>query len=132
VQLAHLAPDAKPGKRQRRIDAARYHEVDVLRQALQEERDHSVDALGIDEVVVVEDHTDLSGEIGQLVDEGTQHRLHPRWLWRAQRGEDAFAEALPYGLPERSNEIGEEPDGIVVSLIQREPGDRPLAVREHP
>src|SRR5215213_5031708 len=82
-----------------------------------------MDALGIDPVVVVEDHSDLSREIGDFVDKNTQHRLHPRWLWRAEHGQDTFAEALPYGSPKRSNEVREEPDRIVVSFIQRHPGD---------
>jgi hypothetical protein len=40
-----------------------------------------MDALGVDHVVVVENHGDFSREFGELVDEGTQHRLHPRRLW---------------------------------------------------
>src|SRR5215211_7981690 len=56
------------------MDAAGDHEVRTFRQALQQEGDHSVDALGIDQVVVVEDHGDLSQEIGEFVDEDTQHR----------------------------------------------------------
>src|SRR5919112_699000 len=44
---------------------------------------------------------------------------------RAQRGQDSLAEALPRRPPERSDEIGEEPDGIVVSLVEREPGYGP-------
>jgi hypothetical protein len=76
-------------------------------------------------VVVIEDHGDLAREIGEFVDEGTEHRLHPRRLGRAKRGEDTFAEVLPssYGPPERGDEIREEPDRIVVSFVQRHPGD---------
>ena len=60
VQLGHLVPGAQPGQGQagRR---GRYHEVRVLRQSLQQERDDPVYALGIYLVVVVEDHRDLPG-----------------------------------------------------------------------
>jgi hypothetical protein len=53
-----------------------------------------MDALGIDHVVVIEYHGDLSREIGEFVDEGTKHRLHPRRLRRAKHGQDTFAEPL--------------------------------------
>jgi hypothetical protein len=53
-----------------------------------------MDPLGIDHVVVVEDHADLSREIGEFVDEGTMYRLHPRRLRRAKHGQDTFAEPL--------------------------------------
>jgi hypothetical protein len=74
-------------------------------------------------VVVVEYHGDLSREIVEFVDEGTEHRLHARRLRRAERGKDALAESLPYGSPKRGNEVRQEPDRIVVSFIQRHPGD---------
>jgi hypothetical protein len=82
-----------------------------------------MDVLGIDHMVVVEYHSDLSREIDEFVDEGTKHRLHPRRLRRAKRGQDTFAEPLPYGPPERGNEVREEPDWIVVSFVQRQPGN---------
>jgi hypothetical protein len=84
---------------------------------LEQERGYPVDSFGVDHVVVVEDNGDLSRKIGEFVDEGTKHRLHARRLRRAERGQDAIAESLPHRPPERSNEVREEPDWIVVSFI---------------
>jgi hypothetical protein len=96
--------------------------VDALRQTLQKESYDPMDALGVDHVVVVEDHGYLPREIGEFVDQGAEHRLHPR-PGRAKRGEDAFAEPLPHGPPKRGDEVSEKPDGVVVSLVERHPGD---------
>ena len=78
--------------------------------------------LGIDGVVVVEDHGNLSREIRQLVDEGTKHRLHLRRLGRAKRGKDALAETLLTCPPERGDQVREEADRVVVSFVKRHPG----------
>jgi hypothetical protein len=53
-----------------------------------------MDALGIDHVVVVEYHGDLSREIDEFVDEGAKHRLHVRRPRRAKHGQDALPEPL--------------------------------------
>jgi hypothetical protein len=82
-----------------------------------------MDALGIDHVVVVEYHGDLSREIDEFVDEGAKHRLHVRRPRRAKHGQDALPEPLSYCPPKGGNEIRQEPDRIVVSFIQRHPGD---------
>ena len=82
-----------------------------------------MDALGVDEVVVVEDEVKLAREGGHLVDERRYQRLDPRRLGRAQRGQDALPEPLLLdGPPERGDEVREKASRIVVSLVQREPG----------
>lgn len=52
------------------MNAAGYDEVDALWKALQHERDDPVDALGVDEMVVVEDEVEPARQSGQLVEEG--------------------------------------------------------------
>ena len=93
----------------------------ALRQMLQQERDDSMHAFRVDEVVIVEDEIQPARKSGHLVDERSRQRLDPRRLGRAQRGQNAFP-GLLFEDPQRGNEVRQEADRVVVALVQREPG----------
>lgn len=64
-----------------------------------------------------------SDRAGLLRARDEQHRLHPRRFGRAKRGQNALAELLPATPPERGNEVRQEPDRVIVTFVQRYPGD---------
>ena len=60
ADLHQISPGAKQGQRQRRVGAGGDEQVDVGRKVLQQESDALLDALVIDEVVVVEHQVQLA------------------------------------------------------------------------
>ena len=94
-----------------------------------------MDGLGSNQVVVIEDEDNPVGDGGNLVDQRGQDSLD-RWrlggLKCAQRSlPDAtnrflLGGRLPLGLngPQGSEHVGQEADGIVVALVEREPSGR--------
>src|SRR5918994_2751700 len=98
---------------------------------LEQESDDPVDGFGVDRMVVVENEGKLSGQGSELVDKGGRYSLDARWLRRTQRGENALANP-PLDEPKCGHQIGEEAGGVIVSLVQREPGDGRLAARPLP
>jgi hypothetical protein len=102
--------------------------VQARRAVLQQEFQGGVHRLGTDEVVVVQDQQHLApvGLGGQLVD---QRRHQPfkrrRGRWVEHRG-DLVGEPRPYPV-QRGGDMAPEPCRVVVTLVQRQPGDRPPA-----
>ena len=75
-----------------------------------------------DEVVVVQDHSDLVRELCQLVYQGAHQRLDGRELGRTQRGKDPFAYSR-FDALKRAKEVREETRRVVVCFVEGDPGD---------
>jgi hypothetical protein len=82
-----------------------------------------MDVFGVDKVVVVEDEVELARRCGNLVEEDPRQGFDARGLGRAQRGQDDLPEPLIEGS-QRGDEVRQEPDRVIVSSVQGEPGDR--------
>jgi hypothetical protein len=80
-----------------------------------------VDGFRADQVVVVQDHRDLSFDAGQLVDEGAHHRLDGRKLRRTQRGQDPLTD-VPLDGPKRAGSLSD-------SSRETQTTDRPPGAR---
>jgi hypothetical protein len=78
-------------------------------------------------VVVVQHQHDLLGHPGQLIDQGRHHRLERDGLQAiTQQRADLPGDPRAY-LIQRGGGMPPEPGRVVVALVQRQPGDRPLA-----
>jgi len=124
AQLGQLTAGPQPGQRQRRVGAAGQHQPQHRRRPIQQQGETGVDRWRLDELVVVQQERDLLGPGDQLVDEGGHDRLQRGRLGPAEQRGDPLANVDPRPV-QRRDDIPPEPHRIVVSGIQRQPGDRP-------
>jgi hypothetical protein len=82
-----------------------------------------------DHVVVVQDQQQLvpCGLGGQLVDQRGHQPLEGWWWRRTEERGDSLGEPGPHPV-QGGDHMAPEPGGVVVALVQRQPGDRPLAL----
>ena len=80
-----------------------------------------MDGLGFDQVVVIEDEDNPVGDGSDLVDQRGQDDLDRRWLRGLERAQHAFFD-IGLNRLQGGDEVGQEADRVVVTLIQREPG----------
>ena len=135
AQLGQLAATPQPRQRQGRVGPAGEDEVQGARQVLEQEGQDVVDRPLSDEVAIVQDQ-DQRRRAGQgldLVDEGRQERLdglrearaRPGGLGqgrRLERGQQVLAQPRFHGL-HGGDEVGQEAHGVVVGVVEGEPGD---------
>jgi hypothetical protein len=84
---------------------------------LQEERRRLVDRRVVDDVVVVQRHDCLLRHQVNVVDEVGEHRLGRELMRALEPCRRLGADLQPAGL-QRSDEMGQEPREIVVSLVE--------------
>ncbi len=127
-QLGQLPASPQPRQRQRRVAAAGQHEAQPRRQVLKQEHQGPVHHLGVDQVVVVEDHQHLvlTGLGVQLVDQGRHQPLEGRGRRGAEQRADLLADPRPHPV-QRGRGMPPEPCRVVVAGVQRQPGHRPPA-----
>ena len=95
---------------------------------VEKEDDSIVDGLGLENVVVVEDESEVVLNRIDFIDQCRQDRLD-RWrLRRTQHGQSALANTRPHGL-QCGDEVGPEESGVIVALIKRDPCCGPFAGR---
>jgi hypothetical protein len=123
--LGPLAACPQPRQRQRRIAAGGQYYAYPGRPVLDQERERLVHLLCADHVVVVEDEHGLLP--GQIVDQRRDQALERRRRWRAEQRSHPFAGPRPSPV-QRGHRVAPEPGRVVVPRVQREPGDRMLAV----
>ena len=85
-----------------------------------------VNRLGIDRVVVVQHENERVREGGDVIEQGRQDRVDGRWLRRLQHTQGTLSNRRRNGL-QRSDEVQEKAGGIAVPVIQRQPGNGPVA-----
>jgi hypothetical protein len=129
AQFGQLPAGAQPRQRQRRVGAAGQHQPQRPWQVLQQQPQRGVHRRRLDQVVVVQHQHQLVGYAGQLVDQRRHHRLQRGGL---QVGKQR---ARPLGNPrahpvQRGDHVPPEPRHVVVALVQRQPGHRPLATAD--
>ena len=124
AQLGQLAASAQARQRQGRVFARGDHQVQLRRQALDQEGQGIVHGGVVHQVVVIQhqDQAPLGG--GQVIEQGGQQRFGRRRLGRTQRGQHALAERRVNAL-QRGDQVGQEAGGIAVALVQRQPGGGP-------
>jgi hypothetical protein len=126
AQLGQLTAGPQPGQRQRRVSAASQHQPQRSWQVLQQEAERLVDRLGLDQVIVVQHQHDRIGHASQLVDQRGRHRLEGSRLLALQQPGDRTGN--PWARPVQcGGDVAPEPHWVVVGLVQRQPGHRPLA-----
>jgi hypothetical protein len=84
---------------------------------LQKERRRLVDCRVVDDVVVVQRHDGLLRHQVDVVDEVGQHRLGRKLMRALEPCRRLGADLEPAGL-QRSDEMGQEPTDVVVSLVE--------------
>jgi hypothetical protein len=118
AELAELPPGSQPSQRQGRVGAGGDHQVKLSGQAAEQEGDRLVDRLGLHQVVVVKDQTELVGQDGHLVDQGRHHRLGGRSGRAGEQRQDLVADAGMHPVQGRDG-VPPEPRGVVVVGVQR-------------
>ena len=125
AHLGQLTAGPQPRQPQRRIAAAGQYHAYPGRPVLDQERKRLVHLLRVDHVVVVEDKQGLLP--GQIVDQRRDQALERSRRWRAEQRSHPFAGPRT-GPVQRGYRVAPEPGRVVVPRVQREPGDRVLAV----
>ena len=132
AHLTQLAPPPVPGQAQRRIGAAGQHDAQLGRTVLEQEPDRRVHGVRGDQVVVVE-HQQHAGQarlghdiVDQRADQRVVGRRRRRAGQRAHPLGDARARQVQSG-----QHMPPEPDRVVVSRVERQPGDRLGRSRAH-
>jgi hypothetical protein len=128
--LGHLPQlSAHPQSRHthRRRNPRGDREVDTGRTALEEERDSFVDLRLADHVVVVENEHDARGGKRQRVHQLGQADVLRRDRGRCERRVDRARDCQAC-VAERADDVRPEANRVVVSLVQREPGEWDVAV----
>src|SRR5260370_23746740 len=95
----------------------------LRREMLQQMRQGTVNGCGSDDVIIIEhEHEVLSLPTEKVIGEQGQHGCEFRRLWQAQPRLSARSKVGIKPLQGR-NEVGEEPNGLTVLRLKREPGD---------
>src|SRR5438105_3113702 len=121
-KLSHFSAPAQATERQRRIDAASDHQVQLRWQVVQQKSHALVDRRCRDQVVVVEHQHDMLRKGANLIEHPGQHCLDGKRLKRLQQREGVLAwiKLGPHGL-ERGDYVRPEERGLIVALIECEP-----------
>ena len=117
AQLQQLASRPQPRQRQRRVGPGRHRDARPRREVLQEERDGVVHGGFGDDVVVVERQHRGPVELVEVVDQAGQHRLGRELAAGLEQGRGLGPGA------HRGDQMRQEPTGVVVALVQRQPGN---------
>jgi hypothetical protein len=123
-QLGQVTAHPQPGQRQRRVGAGGHDQAQRLRQVRDEELDGLVNA-GIGEHLVVVEHQHVpAGRRGQLVQQQRQRQVDHRPVGRADGLQGRLADVVA-DPAQRGEHVTPEPGGLVVVLVERDPGDAP-------
>lgn len=125
-ELDHLARRAQPCQRQRGIGPRDQHDPCGGRQVLKEERHLLVAACLGDRVIVVEHEDNRGRKRRQLVDQGREHGYGVGDLDLTAWHEGLAAE-FRASAPERMGDVPPQPGRVIVTLVERDPGE-PLAL----
>ena len=79
--------------------------------------DRVMDKFGVDNVVVIENESEVIPNSIDLINQRRQDRLHRRRLWRMQQRQGVLADP---GLDclQRGDEVLPEPRGVAITLIK--------------
>ena len=121
AQLGELAPGAEASEGQDRVLTSGDDEPQARRQVLEEEGELIIDFGGAGRVVVVEHEKDIPCRAVDLVDQVGEDRLGRRRLGRMEGGH-RVGPAARLDAVQRGRKVEEKTGGVVVSLVQREPG----------
>ncbi len=110
------------GKRQGRVDAPDNGQVHRRGEVFDQEFERIVDALGRDEMVVIESQGETLLRCIDVVHQHRQHGFEVRSCGGVQRALNVGADAVVQPL-KRGDEIAEKAHKVVVAFIQAQPGD---------
>ena len=127
ADLDEIATPPQQRQRQRRVGATGDHQMNLWRQVLQQEGHPVLDVARVDQVIVVEHQHHVVADGAEVVEQRGEYRLHLR-LRRLQQRECARADPGRRPL-QRGDQVGPEQRGIVVALVEREPGRGPSVGR---
>ena len=114
ADLDELAARSQASQRQRRIGPAGDHQVHLWREMVEQEGHPVVDLAGVDDVEVVEHEHDIVRQGAELIEQRGKHRFDRRRL-RRLRGAPAHQRRPGRHGPQRSDHVGPEGDGLVVT-----------------
>jgi hypothetical protein len=123
TNLRHLPGRAQARERKRRVGAARDRELQRPRKMAEQVADRGVDQLVVHEVVVVENQHRPQRRSFELVDQRRQHHVHQAGAGAREPRQRLGAESR-VDRPQRSDQVAPEADGIVVTRVERDPGER--------
>ena len=127
AQLGQLPAGPERGQGQRRVGPAGQDQPQLVGQPVQQQPQAVVDRRGLDPVVVVQDQGELAGLAGQGVDQDGDHGLERRRPGAApEQGRHPLA-GPGLGLVKGGGHVPPEAGGVVVALVERQPGHRPPA-----
>ena len=129
AKLVQLSGGPEPPQGQRWVRAARDDEVDVLWEVLHEEGHRPVGLARAHVLVVVEDHDNPTGQLGEPVYERGKRRFDERPARRSHSREDVRPEVyLRQGPAQRLRHVPPQPDRVVVALVEGDPGEGRLGL----
>ena len=128
AHLRQLAAGPPPRHRQQRVGTTGQHQMQPLRQVVEQESHRTVHLLGLDEVVVIEDqqHLPFSRVRHQLVDQPSHQPFERRRCGRTEQRNHPLGDPGPYPV-QRGRSMPPKPGRIVVTGVKRQPGNRPRA-----
>src|SRR6266511_2304520 len=127
-KLRHLPGRAQARERKRRVGAARDRELQRARTMAEQVADRGVDQLVVHEVVVVENQHRPQRRSCELVDQRRQHDVDEAGAGAREPRQRLVAESW-VDRPQRSDQVAPEPDRVVVSRVERDPGERSRLIR---
>src|SRR5689334_22758296 len=127
AQFLQLAACAQATEWKRRIAARGDERVSVRREALDQEAQRVVDAVLLDDVIIVKRHHKLFVVSVDFVQQRREYNFQRRRIRSAQQLRAFVAEIVVDHL-ERADEVVEKPQRIVVFLVEGDPRQRRFAV----
>ena len=127
-QLDEPAVGPQAGERQRGVLPGEQDQMDERRPLLDEEAHQTVDRLGVDDVVVVENQNKGFVAGPHLVEQHGAHQVRGGVRPRTEQAQRRTS--LRSHGPERGGEVADEPGEVVLGRLERQPGVRDTACRE--
>ena len=121
--LDHVADGPQPGERQPRVRPGDEHHQDGRRKMQQQGRQLLVAAGFPDDMEVVQHQDDWLGETGQPGDQFRDHRVGDVRGPGPERPLDVLAGELWAGSFQGGDDMPPQPAGIVITRVERQPGE---------
>ena len=122
--LGQLPGGPHAAQRQRRVGPREQHQLDRRRQVQQQESELVMAVRLADHVVVVQHQNDRLRQLGQLIDQQRKQRLGKIRRLAPDEGQDIIGTELRAGALQSMGDVPPQPARIVVTGIERHPGER--------
>ena len=110
-----MSPQASQGKWW--VDAGDQNQVKIGRLVIQQVTETGMDLVFLDDMIIIQNQGEIAGQLGDIIDQVDNYRFAVAQLRRT--GELArFYSYLLVNILNRGDQVGPEPDRIIVPLVK--------------